>query len=34
MAMENLYNFYYFLDLAGAFAFALSGATAARERGL
>ncbi|HBT86351.1 MAG: trimeric intracellular cation channel family protein [Bacteroidales bacterium] len=32
--MENLYNFYYFLDLAGAFAFALSGATAARERGL
>lgn len=32
--MERLHTFYYFLDLAGAFAFAISGATAARERGL
>lgn len=32
--MENLHTFYYILDLAGAFAFAISGATAARERGL
>ena len=32
--MENLQNFYYLLDLAGTFAFAISGATAARQRGL
>lgn len=32
--MEELHTFYYFLDLAGTFAFAISGATAARERGL
>lgn len=32
--MEKLHAFYYLLDLAGVFAFALSGATAARERGL
>lgn len=32
--MEKLHTFYYFLDLAGTFAFAISGATAARERGL
>lgn len=32
--MEKLHTLYYFLDLAGTFAFAISGATAARERGL
>lgn len=32
--MENLHTLYYFLDLAGAFAFAISGATAARQKGL
>jgi uncharacterized membrane protein YeiH len=32
--MEKLHTFYYLLDLAGTFAFAISGATAARERGL
>jgi uncharacterized membrane protein YeiH len=32
--MEKLLSFFYFLDLAGAFVFAISGATAARERGL
>ena len=30
----KLYEFYSFLDLAGTFAFAVSGATAARQRGL
>ena len=32
--MEKLHSFYYFLDLAGTFAFAISGATAAKQRGL
>src|SRR5690606_10421194 len=32
--MENLHTLYYFLDLAGAFAFAISGAAAARQKGL
>jgi len=32
--MEKLQSFYYFLDLAGTFAFAISGATAARQRNL
>jgi uncharacterized membrane protein YeiH len=32
--MEKLHFFYYFLDLAGTFAFAISGATAAKQRGL
>jgi len=32
--MNNLHTIYYFLDLAGTLAFALSGATAARQRGL
>lgn len=32
--MVELHTFYYFLDLAGTFAFAISGATAARQRGL
>lgn len=32
--MVELHSLYYFLDLAGAFAFAISGATAARQRGL
>lgn len=32
--MNKLHEFYYFLDLAGTFAFAISGATAAKERGL
>ena len=32
--MEKLNTIYYYLDLAGTFAFAISGATAARERGL
>jgi uncharacterized membrane protein YeiH len=32
--MDKLHTLYYLLDLAGTFAFAISGATAARERGL
>jgi len=32
--MEKLHSFYYFLELAGTFAFAISGAVAARQRGL
>lgn len=32
--MEKLQSFYSFLDLAGTFAFAISGATAARQRNL
>ncbi len=32
--MERLYALYNFLDLAGTFVFAISGATAARQRGL
>ncbi len=32
--MEHLHTFYYLLELAGTFAFAISGATAARQRGL
>jgi uncharacterized membrane protein YeiH len=32
--MEKLHSLYYFLDLAGTFAFAISGATAARQRQL
>ncbi|WP_262246718.1 trimeric intracellular cation channel family protein [Parapedobacter soli] len=32
--MERLHTLYYLLDLAGTFAFAISGATAARQRGL
>lgn len=32
--MDKLHSLYYFLDLAGAFAFAISGATAARQRRL
>src|SRR5690554_4842011 len=32
--MDKLQTLYYFLDLAGTFAFAISGATAARQRGL
>ena len=32
--MEKLHSLYYILELAGTFAFAISGATAARERGL
>ncbi|MGH2647746.1 MAG: trimeric intracellular cation channel family protein [Ginsengibacter sp.] len=32
--MDKLHTIYYFLDLAGTFAFAISGATAARQRGL
>jgi len=32
--MENLHSLYYFLELAGTFAFAISGATAARQRNL
>lgn len=32
--MDKLHTFYYFLDLSGTFAFAISGATAARQRGL
>ena len=34
LRMEKLHSFYYFLELAGTFAFAISGAVAARERGL
>lgn len=29
--MDELHTVYYFLDLAGTFAFAISGATAAKE---
>ena len=32
--MNKVHEFYYFLDLAGTFAFAISGATAAKERRL
>ena len=32
--MNQLHTFYFLLDLAGTFAFAISGATAARQRGL
>ncbi|WP_432713429.1 trimeric intracellular cation channel family protein [Pedobacter sp.] len=32
--MDNLYEFYNFLDLAGTFVFAISGAAAAKQRGL
>src|SRR3954469_18639681 len=32
--MDKLHSLYYFLDLAGTFVFAISGATAARQRGL
>jgi len=32
--MHKIQSFYYFLDLAGTFAFAISGATASRERNL
>lgn len=32
--MDKLHTIYYLLDLAGTFAFALSGATAAKQRGL
>lgn len=32
--MDNLYTLYYFLDIAGTFAFAVSGAMAARQKGL
>lgn len=32
--MEELHSLFYFLDLAGTFAFAISGATAARRRNL
>ena len=32
--MDQLHSLYYFLDLAGTFAFAISGATAAKQRGL
>jgi len=32
--MDKLHSFYYFLDLTGTFAFAISGATAARQRNL
>src|SRR3569623_32775 len=32
--MNKLHTLYYFLDLAGTFAFAISGATAAKQRGL
>jgi len=34
LKMEKLQSFYYFLELAGTFAFAISGAVAARQRGL
>lgn len=30
----TFHTFYYFLELGGTFAFAISGATAAKERGL
>lgn len=32
--MNKLHTFYFLLDLAGTFAFAISGATAARQKGL
>ena len=32
--MEKLHSLYYFLELGGTFAFAISGATAAKERKL
>jgi len=32
--MDKLHTIYYFLDVAGTFAFAISGATAAKQRGL
>lgn len=32
--MDKLHSLYYFLDLAGTFAFAISGAVAAKQRGL
>ncbi len=32
--MDKLHSLYFFLDLAGTFAFAISGATAAKRRGL
>lgn len=32
--MDQLHEFYYFLDMAGTFVFAVSGATAARSQGL
>ena len=32
--MDKLHTLYYFLDLAGTFVFAISGATAAKQRGL
>jgi len=32
--MDKLHSLYYYLDLAGTFAFAISGATAAKQRGL
>ena len=32
--MDKLHTFYYFFELSGTFAFAISGATAARQRGL
>lgn len=32
--MDKLHTFYYFLELSGTFAFAMSGATTARQRGL
>lgn len=32
--MEKLHTLYYFLDLAGTFVFAISGATAARQKGM
>ena len=32
--MDQLHIFFYYLDLGGTFAFAISGATAARQRGL
>ena len=32
--MDKIHSLYYFLDLAGTFAFAISGATAAKQRGL
>jgi uncharacterized membrane protein YeiH len=33
-ALDKLHSLFYFLDLAGTFVFAISGATAARQRGL
>lgn len=34
LKMEKLHSLYYYLDFAGTFAFAISGATAARQRNL